>query len=263
MKLIRSKGVGIYFITQNPKDIPDGIMGQLGNKIQHALHAYTPAEQKGAKAAAQSFRENPAFNTFEVLTQLGIGEALVSVLDEEGIPTIVKKCNILPPQSQMEALDSETIKRKTADSLLYNRYAQMIDRDSAYEMLERTVQQQQQERQKAAEEQEALKLQQKEQAEAEKQRQKEEAAAEKQRLKEEAAAEKQRQKEEAAAKKAEEAKQKQVKSAVKRVAGSAAGSIGREVGNSVGKSIGGSFGKRIGGNVGASLGRGILSTLFK
>lgn len=296
VKLIRSKGVGIYFITQNPKDIPDGIMGQLGNKIQHALHAYTPAEQKGAKAAAQAFRENPAFNTFEVLTKLGIGEALVSVLDEDGVPTIVKKCNILPPQSQMDALDADTIKRKAEDSLLYNRYAQMIDRDSAYEMLERAVLQQQQDRQKAAEEEEALKLQQKEQAEAEKQRQKEEAAAEKQRQKEEAAAERQRQRDEAAAekqrqreeaaaekqrlkeeeaarkavekaeaaaKKAEEAKQRQMKSAVKRVAGSAVGSIGREVGNTVGNSIGGSFGKRIGGNVGASLGRGILSTLFK
>lgn len=267
VKLIRSKGVGIYFITQNPKDIPDGIMGQLGNKIQHALHAYTPAEQKGAKAAAQSFRENPAFDTYEALTQLGIGEALVSVLDESGIPTIVKKCSILPPQSQMEALDADTIKRKVEDSLLYTKYAQMIDRDSAYEMLERKVLEQQEEKRKEEEEAEALKLQQKEEAAAEKQRQKEEAAAEKQKLREEAAAEKQRQKEEEAAKKAAEkaeaAKQKQVKSAVKSVAGSAAGSIGRELGNSIGSSIGGSFGKRVGGNVGASLGRGILSTLFK
>lgn len=241
VKLIRSKGVGIYFITQNPKDIPDGVMGQLGNKIQHALHAYTPAEQKGAKAAAQSFRANPEFDTFEALTQLGIGEALVSVLDEDGVPAIVKRCNILPPQSQMEALDEDAIKRRTIDSLLYTRYAQMIDRDSAYEMLERKVLSQQEEQRKVAEEAEALKLQQKE----------------------EAAAEKQRQREEAAAEKAEAAKQKQMKSAVKRVAGSAAGSIGREVGNSIGKSVGGSFGKRIGGNVGASLGRGILSTLFK
>lgn len=289
VKLIRSKGVGIYFITQNPKDIPDGVMGQLGNKIQHALHAYTPAEQKGAKAAAQAFRENPEFNTFEVLTQLGIGEALISVLDEKGIPTIVKKCNILPPQSQMDALDTESIVSRTKDSLLYNRYAQMIDRDSAYEMLERTVLRQQEERQKAAAEAEELKLRQKEEAEAEKQRKKEEAAAEKQRAREEAAAEKKRLREEEAAEKkrlreeeaaekkrlreeeaakkaaekAEAAKQKQVKSAVKRVAGSAVGSIGREVGNNIGKSIGGNFGKKIGGNVGASLGRGILSTLFK
>lgn len=256
VKLIRSKGVGIYFITQNPKDIPDGVMGQLGNKIQHALHAYTPAEQKGAKAAAQSFRENPAFDTFEVLTQLGIGEALVSVLDEEGIPTIVKRCKILPPQSQMGALEDEVRRRQITGSLLYTRYSQTYDRESAYEILEERVLNQQEADRKAAEE-----------AAAEKQRQKEEAAAEKQRLREEAAAEKQRAKEEEAARKAEEkakaAKQKQVNSAVKRVAGSAAGSIGREVGNTIGKSVGGSFGKRIGGNVGASLGRGILSTLFK
>ena len=91
VKLIRSKGVGIYFITQNPKDIPDGVLAQLENKVQHALRAYTPAEQKAAKAAAQSFRENPDFDTYEVLTQLGIGEALISLLDEEGIPTVVKK----------------------------------------------------------------------------------------------------------------------------------------------------------------------------
>ena len=88
VKLIRSKGVGIYFITQNPKDIPDGVLSQLGNKIQHALHAYTPGEQKGAKAAAQAFRENPEFNTYEVLQELAIGEALVSVLNEEGIPVV-------------------------------------------------------------------------------------------------------------------------------------------------------------------------------
>ena len=267
VKLIRSKGVGIYFITQNPKDIPDGVMGQLGNKIQHALHAYTPAEQKGAKAAAQSFRENPAFDTFEVLTQMGIGEALISVLDEEGVPTIVKRCKVLPPQSQMGALEEEARKRQITDSLLFTKYSQTYDRESAYEILEERVVNQQEADRRAAEEAEAEKARQKEEAAAEKQRQKEEAAAEKQRLREEAAAEKKRLKEEEAARKAEEraqaAKQKQVKSAVKRVAGSAAGSIGREVGNTIGKSVGGSFGKRIGGNVGASLGRGILSTLFK
>ena len=256
VKLIRSKGVGIYFITQNPKDIPNGVMGQLGNKIQHALHAYTPAEQKGAKAAAQSFRENPAFDTFEVLTQLGIGEALVSVLDEEGIPTIVKRCKILPPQSRMGALDEKVRGWQITDNLLYTRYSQVYDRESAYEILEERVTSRQEAERKAEEEAAAERQRQREEAAAEKQRQKEEAAAERQRQKEEAAAEKQRQKEETA-------KQKQMKSAVKRVAGSAAGSVGREVGNTIGKSIGGSFGKRIGGNVGASLGRGILSTLFK
>lgn len=241
VKLIRSKGVGIYFITQNPKDIPDGVLSQLGNKIQHALHAYTPAEQKGAKAAAQSFRVNPEFDTYETLIQLGIGEALVSVLDEEGIPTVVQRCNILPPQSQMGALDDTIREQQIKDNLLYVRYSNMTDRDSAYEFLQRL----------------SLENAEKEQQE------KEAAEAEKLRLKEEAAAEKQRQKEEAAAQKEAEKKNKQVKSAVKQVAGSAAGTIGREIGNTVGSSIGGKFGKKLGGNVGASLGRGILSTLFK
>lgn len=245
VKLIRSKGVGIYFITQNPRDIPDGVLGQLGNKIQHALHAYTPAEQKGARAAAKSFRENPEFDTYDTLTGLGIGEALISVLDEEGIPTIVKKCSILPPQSLMGAIDEETRKSEIVNNLLYHRYSEMIDRDSAYEFLQR----------KALADEESARRQAQE-AEAEKQRLKEEAAAEKQRLKEEEAVRKEEEKKAAA-------RDKKVKSAAKSVASSAAGTIGRELGNNIGKTVGGSFGKRLGGNVGASLGRGILSTLFK
>ncbi len=256
VKLIRSKGVGIYFITQSPKDIPDGVLGQLGNKIQHALHAYTPSEQKAVRAAAQSFRENPDFDTVEALTSLEIGEALVSVLDESGIPTIVKKCRILPPQSRMGTITEEERKEEIEGSLLYNRYFQTVDRESAYEILEKKVLAEKEDEEKARKE-----------AEEEKQRQKEEAAAEKQRQKEEAAAEKKKQREEEAARKAAEkkaeAQSKRVKSAMKQTASSAAGTIGREVGNSVGKSLGGSFGKKIGGNVGASLGRGILNTLFK
>lgn len=256
VKLIRSKGVGIYFITQNPADIPDGVLGQLGNKVQHALRAYTPKEQKGAKAAAQSFRENPEFDTYEALQQLGIGEALVSVLDEEGIPTIVKQCTILPPQSQMGALDDDTRKSEIVNNLLYTKYTQEIDRESAYELLTKKV----------AAEEEAEAAEKQAAAEA-KQKAKEEAAAEKQKAKEAAAAEKQRLKEEEATKKAAEkeaaAKQKKVKSAVKSVASSATGTIGREIGKNIGDSIGGSFGKKLGGNVGASLGRGLLSTLFK
>lgn len=267
VKLIRSKGVGIYFITQNPKDIPGGILSQLGNKIQHALHAYTPAEQKGAKVAAESFRENPEFDTYETLSQLGIGEALVSVLDEEGIPTIVKKCSILPPQSKMGVIDDAAREAQIKNCFLYLKYSEMEDRDSAYEFLQRKNIEEEEAEKKAAEEAEKKKEEEAAQKEAEKQRQKEEEAAEKQRQKEEAAAEKQRQKEEEAAKKAEEkakaAKQKKAKSAVKSVANSAAGTIGRELGNNIGKSIGGSFGKKLGGNIGASLGRGILSTLFK
>ncbi|MCM1135630.1 MAG: DUF853 domain-containing protein [Clostridium sp.] len=259
VKLIRSKGVGIYFITQNPRDIPDGVLGQLGNKIQHALHAYTPAEQKAVKAAALSFRENPEFDTCDALTSLGIGEALVSVLDEKGVPTIVKRCNILPPQSQMGALEEEVRRSQITGNLLYSKYFQMVDRESAYEILEKKVTEQRESAEKAAREREA--------AAAEKQREKEAAAAERQREKEAAAAEKQRLKEEEAARKAAEKKaaekERKVKSTVKKAAGSAAGTIGREVGNSIGKSLGGSFGKKVGGNVGASLGRGILSTLFK
>ena len=267
VKLIRSKGVGIYFITQNPKDIPDGVLGQLGNKIQHALHAYTPAEQKGAKAAAQSFRENPEFDTYDTLTSLGIGEALISVLDEGGVPTIVKKCSILPPQSQMGALEDEIRKNEILNNLLYSRYSEIVDRDSAYEFLQRKAIADEESAKKAAEEEALRKQQEKEEAEAEKLRLKEEAAAERQRQREETeaakAAERQRLKEEAAARKEEEKKRKKVQSAAKSVASSAAGTIGREIGNTVGKSVGGSFGKKLGGNVGASLGRGLLSTLFK
>ena len=234
VKLIRSKGVGIYFITQNPADIPDDVLGQLGNKVQHALRAYTPKEQKGAKAAADSFRANPEFDTYEVLSQLGIGEALVSVLDEEGIPTVVKQCKILPPQSLMGALDDETRKSEIVNNLLYTKYTQEIDRESAYELLTRKIE-----------------------------RQAEEEAKEKAAI----AEEKQKEKEAEAAKKAAErkanAQEKEVKRAVKNVARSASGTIGRELGKSIGESVGGSFGKRLGGNVGASLGRGILNTLFK
>lgn len=267
VKLIRSKGVGIYFITQSPKDIPDGVLGQLGNKIQHALHAYTPSEQKAVRAAAQSFRENPDFDTCEALTALGIGEALVSVLDESGIPTIVKRCKILPPQSRMGTITDEERREEVTGNLLYSRYYEMVDRESAYEILEKKVLAEKENREREAREAEEEKQRQKEEAAAEKQRMKEEAAAERQRQREEAAAEKQRLKEEEAARKAAEKKaaekDKRVKSAVKKAAGSAAGTIGREMGNSIGKSLGGSFGKKIGGNVGASLGRGILSTLFK
>ncbi len=245
VKLIRSKGVGIYFITQNPADIPDDVLGQLGNKVQHALRAYTPKEQKGVKAAAESFRENPEFDTYEVLGQLGIGEALVSVLDEEGIPTIVKQCKILPPQSLMGALDDETRKSEIVNNLLYTKYTQEIDRESAYELLTRKIERQAEEE---AKEKAAI-------AE-EKQKEKEAAAAEKLKAKEAEAAKK-------AAEKKAAAQDREVKRAVKNVARSATGTIGREIGKSIGGSVGGSFGKRLGGNVGASLGRGILNTLFK
>ncbi len=263
VKLIRSKGVGIFFITQSPRDIPDPVLAQLGTKIQHALHAYTPTEQKAAKAAASSFRENPEFDTYEELTQLGIGQALVSVLDEDGVPTMVKKVSILPPQSKMGAIGDDIRQQEVETCYLGAKYRDSIDRDSAYEFLERM----------RAENEERLRTEEEEKA-----RIKEEEAAEKQRLKEEEAARKAAEREaakEAAAKaKAEEAAKKKaereenakknaVKNAAKGVASSAAGTVGREVGNALGKTVGGSLGKKVGGNVGASLGRGIIGTLFK
>ena len=267
VKLIRSKGVGIYFITQNPKDIPEGIMGQLGNKVQHALRAYTPAEQKAAKAAAMSFRENPAFDTYEAITQLATGEALISVLDEEGIPTMVQRATILPPQSQMGALDDAIRKDEMINNLLYAKYTQEIDRESAYEILGKKViaEEKAEAEEKAALEAEKQRL--KEEAAAAKAAEKEALAAQKAEEKAALAAEKQKLREEEAARKKaereEEAKQRRMKSTMKKVASSATGTIGREIGKEIGDSLGGSFGKKIGGNVGASLGRGILSTLFK
>jgi DNA helicase HerA-like ATPase len=98
VRLIRSKGVGIYFVTQNPIDIPDTVLGQLGNKIQHALRAFTPRDQQAVRTAAETFRPNPALSVEETITQLGVGEALVSFLDDKGIPDMVEKAKILPPQ---------------------------------------------------------------------------------------------------------------------------------------------------------------------
>ena len=256
VKLIRSKGVGIYFITQNPKDIPDGVLAQLGNKVQHALRAYTPAEQKSAKAAAQSFRENPEFDTFETLVSLGTGEALVSVLDEEGIPTVVKKCDILPPQSQMGPISDENREALINDSLLYMKYNQELDRDSAYEFLKRKNLADAEAEAKAAEEAAAAKAAEKEAQERAKAEAKAAEREERERIRAEEKAVREREKEVTA-------KKKKVGRAVKSVASSAVGTIGRQLGNEIGESIGGSFGKKLGGNVGASLGRGILSTLFK
>ena len=135
VRLIRSKGVGVYFISQKPADVPENVLAQLGNRIQHALRAYTPQEQKAIRVAAQSFRENPKFNTEEVITQLGTGEALVSVLDADGIPTIVDRARILPPQSSMKIADEILVKQNIAASPFNAKYAMTVDRQSAYEVL--------------------------------------------------------------------------------------------------------------------------------
>lgn len=135
VRLIRSKGVGIYFISQSPADIPDSVLGQLGNRIQHALRAYTPKDQKALKVAAQTFRANPAFNTETAIAELGPGEALVSFLDEKGAPQPVERAFILPPEGQIGPLDASVRDQIVKSSLLYRHYAQVQDRATAFEVL--------------------------------------------------------------------------------------------------------------------------------
>ncbi|MDB5962702.1 MAG: hypothetical protein JWP59_3996 [Massilia sp.] len=139
VRLIRSKGVGVYFVTQNPLDIPDTVLGQLGNRVQHALRAYTPRDQKAVKAAADTFRPNPALDTAAVITELGVGEALVSFLDEKGRPNIVERAYILPPASRIGPIDAATRQAAIASSLVAGVYETAIDRQSAHEMLTQRV----------------------------------------------------------------------------------------------------------------------------
>lgn len=244
VKLIRSKGVGVYFCTQNPSDIPGGVLAQLGNKVQHALRAYTPAEQKAVKAAAQSYRENPSFDTYEAILSLGTGEAIVSFLDEKGVPSAAQKVSILPPRCSMRGISDSTRDNAVKASLLYSKYANAVDPDSAYEFLLRKGLEDQQAAEAAAAQAAAEKAAAKEQEKLQKQAEKEAAAAAK-------AAEKEKMK-----------AAKQRSQVAKSIGSSITGTIGREVGKSMGSPFG-KFGKTIGGNLGASLGRGILSTLFK
>ena len=141
VRLIRSKGVGVYFVTQNPTDIPDSILGQLGNRVNHALRAFTEKDHKAVRAAARTMRANPEFNTETAITELGAGEALVSFLEENGNPGIVERAFILPPASRIGTITLEERGRTRANSQLNGIYDQPIDRDSAYEMLTRRAQQ--------------------------------------------------------------------------------------------------------------------------
>ena len=135
VRLIRSKGVGVYFVSQNPRDIPDKILGQLGNRVQHALRAFTPADQKAVKSAAETFRPNPKLNTEAVLTQLAVGEALVSFLDENGQPGIVERAWVVPPRSQIGPITPQQRQQIMANSLVAGVYEKVVDRESAYEKL--------------------------------------------------------------------------------------------------------------------------------
>ena len=141
VRLIRSKGVGVYFVTQNPMDVPDTVLGQLGNRIQHALRAFTPRDQRAVRVAAETFRQNPALDTEATITALGVGEALVSTLDEQGIPGIVQRVKIAPPGSHLGPIDPEVRKAVMDESLVKGVYEVAIDRVSAYEILEQRAEQ--------------------------------------------------------------------------------------------------------------------------
>ena len=215
VKLIRSKGVGVYFITQQPSDLPDPVLAQLGNRVQHALRAYTPAEQKAIRTAAETFRVNPAFDTKEVLTELGTGEALVSFLDEKGRPNIVERATILPPQSQMGAIDDDRRQAEIRASDLFGKYEIPVDGESAYEILNGVH-----------EKEEQAEKEKKEKEEAEKAKEAEKKAKEKEKKEKE---------------KAKASKKKN--SLVSKVTNSAVNTVGREFGRAIARGILGIFKK--------------------
>lgn len=171
VRLIRSKGVGIYFVTQNPLDLPESVLGQLGNRVQHALRAFTPKDQKAVKTAADTFRANPEFEVDQAITELGVGEALISCLDEQGIPQIVERAWVMPPYSSFSPITTDERKGLMNQSVVAGIYEKEVDRESAFEMLQNKVAERQQQAAQAeqdkveAKEQEALAKQQAKEAE--------------------------------------------------------------------------------------------------
>lgn len=148
VRLIRSKGVGIYFVTQNPIDIPESVLGQLGNRVQHALRSYTPKDQKAIKSAAQTFRQNESFDTAQVIGELKTGEALISFLNDEGQPNVVERAFIRPPESKIGVIDESVKKDLIENASLNETYKETFDRESAYEMLQNKIEKQLEEEQK-------------------------------------------------------------------------------------------------------------------
>ena len=213
VRLIRSKGVSVWFITQVPSDLPDSVLGQIGNRVQHALRAYTPKDQKALRAAAESFRANPNFDTETALQELAVGEALVSVLDAKGTPTIVQRAGILPPHSSMNAVEAFVIQNNIDRNPLRSKYLKAVDNESAYELLTAEAE----EAQRAAEEEAQRKAEEAQREKEEKEREKEEKA---------------REKERAARKKA---------NPLNKVLSSAASTVGREVGRQLVRGILGSL----------------------
>ena len=211
VKLIRSRGIGLYFISQAITDIPDDILSQLGNRVQHTLRAYTPSEQKNIRAAADSFRSNPKFDSKEAIEGLGTGEALISFQNEKGEPEIVEKATILPPQSKMGVIDDITRNKVINNSLLVGKYDTAIERDSAFEELDKLLREKLEAEEKAAQE-----------AQEAKEKAKQEAAEEKARLKEEAQKEKEQAK-----------KNDQIKKLGNRMVGNAVSQVQRKIINNI------------------------------
>jgi hypothetical protein len=143
VRLIRSKGVGVYFVTQNPLDVPDAVLAQLGNRVQHALRAFTPRDQKAVKTAAETLRPNPKLKAEKVITELGVGEALVSLLDEKGRPTVVERAFIVPPGSHIGPIGDDERNTLVRGSALLAKYEKTVDRESAYERLKGHTEQKQ------------------------------------------------------------------------------------------------------------------------
>jgi DNA helicase HerA-like ATPase len=198
VKLIRSKGVGVYFVTQNPLDVPEGVLAQMGNRVQHALRAYTPREQKAVQIAASTFRPNPKFKTELAITELAKGEALVSVLDPKGIPTMVERTLIRPPSSRLGPVTPAEREKLIKSSPVYGQYETAVDRESAYEKLSGKA------RQRAAAQQ--IEVQAKEDARM--------------------------------AKREATASRREPQSATDRFVKGVAGSVGRQIGTSIARSIG-------------------------
>ncbi len=227
VRLIRSKGVGIYFITQNPLDLPESVLGQLGNRVQHALRAFTPKDQKAVKTAADTFRVNPDFKVDQAITELAVGEALISCLDEQGTPQIVERGWVMPPYSAFNPITPEERQMIIAQSIVAGVYDQAVDRDSAYELLQQKVLQQ---------------AQQKEADALAKQQSKEQEALAKQQAKEQERFAKEQQK---AAEKAQRDREKLTQDIVGTFAKSAARSLGGSTGQKIVRGLLGSlFGKK-------------------
>lgn len=236
VKLIRSKGVGVYFITQNPADIPDGVLAQLGNRVQHALRAYTPAEQKAIHAAAESFRPNPAFDTEEAITQLATGEALISMLDEKGTPTVVERAMVIAPECSFDAAPDADIANIVNDSPLASKYTNPIDRESAYELLAQKASAAAADQQAAQDAIEAAKQQKAAEAEAAKQEKAEAAAAAKQEREDERAR-KEAEREAAAEEKARAASARKVASTGEKMAQAVLTSASHSIGTGIARGL--------------------------